>query len=336
MTCNVKELQDDSKGPQNFRMVQVKPNWHGSTDLLGYRSAIRKDEYVGTKLVEFLFRAYAYPDTPFFVCLDEMNLAPVEQYFAEFLSAMESLRPADATKPDGAFVSDPISDLSADKDAANLSKLGCATKPAFKWLTEHGLTIPKNLFVVGTVNMDETTNQFSRKVLDRAMTIEMTDANLSDFGKVSEPSFADRIDNSIIEKLIRRPIRVEKLDEDDCREDAPLLAVQKCLEKTPFAIAFRFANEYTLYKRGMEAFDPGKTMKVDPLDHAVLMKVLPRIAGTKESVRTIFGGREDFAVATDAASGNSLLGILSDESLLSNQKMRAILARNESYLTFWP
>ena len=84
MTCNVKELQDENEGPLNFCMVQVKPNWHDSADLLGYRSAIKDNEYIGTKLVKFLFRAYAYPNTPFFLCLDEMNLAPVEQYFAEF------------------------------------------------------------------------------------------------------------------------------------------------------------------------------------------------------------------------------------------------------------
>ena len=93
MTCNAEELRNQNQLPGNYLLLQVKPNWHDSTDLLGYRNAITEGKYQPTELIKFIFRAYQFSETPFFLCLDEMNLAPVEQYFAEFLSAMESKEP---------------------------------------------------------------------------------------------------------------------------------------------------------------------------------------------------------------------------------------------------
>ena len=79
--------------PTNFQLVKVKPNWHDSSELLGYESRISgKDRYVVTDFIRFIVKAWQHPNTPFFLCLDEMNLAPVEQYFAEYLSAIETRR----------------------------------------------------------------------------------------------------------------------------------------------------------------------------------------------------------------------------------------------------
>jgi hypothetical protein len=89
-TCpNVGDLRSDNVSPGNYCLVEVKPNWHDSTELLGYDSVI-SGGYIVTKFVKFLVKAMLNDDIPFFVCLDEMNLAPVEQYFAEFLSVLES------------------------------------------------------------------------------------------------------------------------------------------------------------------------------------------------------------------------------------------------------
>ena len=76
--------------PANFELIQVKPNWHNSMDVIGYLSNIPSPHYVFTPFIEFIVKAWQYPEVPFFLCLDEMNLAPVEEYFAEFLSAIES------------------------------------------------------------------------------------------------------------------------------------------------------------------------------------------------------------------------------------------------------
>lgn len=78
-------LRSDLTSPGNYCLIEVKPNWHDSTELLGYESKIGGAHYQLTPFVKFLAKALLHPETPFFVCLDEMNLAPVEQYFAEFL-----------------------------------------------------------------------------------------------------------------------------------------------------------------------------------------------------------------------------------------------------------
>ncbi|MES5132064.1 HTH-like domain-containing protein [Hoylesella timonensis] len=69
--------------PANFELIQVKPNWHNSMDVIGYLSNIPSPHYVFTPFIEFIVKAWQHPEVPFFLCLDEMNLAPVEEYFAE-------------------------------------------------------------------------------------------------------------------------------------------------------------------------------------------------------------------------------------------------------------
>lgn len=316
MTCNVEELRKEGELPGNYLILQVKPNWHDSTELLGFRNAMDGNRYQKTSLIEFLFKAYHYKDTPFFLCLDEMNLAPVEQYFAEFLSAMESEEPV------------ALNDIKADE--SNLFELGCEYKDAREYLSKNGFSIPKNLFIVGTVNMDETTNQFSRKVLDRAFTIEMTDVDFTKFGSVEKPSYSDTLKEQYVKELLGGVFAADKLDEDDTKEGSPLVKVQKALAETPFAIAYRFASEYTLLKRALAVFDDGeKKIGLDPFDQAALMKILPRIAGEADYIRKVYGeeGKDGLRKALEGKK-------------VSLEKIKTILKRakdtNAQYITFWP
>ena len=315
MTCNMDELRNNDQLPGNCLLLQVKPNWHDSTELLGFRNAMDENKYQKTKHIEFLFRAYHFKDTPFFLCLDEMNLAPVEQYFAEFLSSMESKEPI------------PLNDISENED--NLVELGCEWTDARDYLAAKGFSIPGNLFIVGTVNMDETTNQFSRKVLDRAFTIEMTDVDFKSYGKVTEPSYDDTLKEETIQALLNGPKKIKELDADDIVEEAPLVKVQKALEPTAFAVAYRFANEYTLLKRAIACFDPEKKMGLDALDQAVLMKVLPRIAGERDYIEIVYGKKEDEGLRKALAG-----------KVDSLKKIEEILKRakdmSAQYITFWP
>lgn len=269
MTCNDNALRyvlDDAgnikkdehgndiflKEPGNFCMVQVKPNWHDSSDLLGYYSELGK-RYRSTDFVEFICKAYAYPTTPFFVCLDEMNLAPVEQYFAEYLSAIESRK----LTSEGVLTTDELIAKSAytKEDATGKSVmyewLGCTMTESQQWLETYGLTIPRNLFVVGTVNMDETTNQFSRKVLDRAMTIEMTDADFDSFGaKPSELKFDDEyMGDDAVKEMLSGGVQADTLTAEQKNN---LNAIKAVLAPTSFAVAYRFANEYALYEESLK------------------------------------------------------------------------------------
>ena len=200
------DLQKDEVTPGNYLLVEVKPNWHDSTELLGYESTI-KENYVLTPFVKFLYKAMKHPNVPFFVCLDEMNLAPVEQYFAEFLSILESRKLLE----DGeTILSEPLIKADIFNKYPNLAnELNGKSTPEknhrdsgymvtspveeyipmedeYKELQENGLRIPQNVLVIGTVNMDETTHQFSRKVIDRAMTIEMNEVKFDTFFESSD------------------------------------------------------------------------------------------------------------------------------------------------------
>ena len=349
MTCNNKLLIEEGKGksaPGNYCMVQVKPNWHDSTDLLGYYSEMGERHFVNTPFVEFICKAYAYPDTPFFVCLDEMNLAPVEQYFAEYLSAVESME-----RKDGVWVTDALVevDKTGETDAEGKQKVdleivgqimkGAASTEAAEWIQAHGLTIPKNLFVVGTVNMDETTCQFSRKVLDRAMTLLMNDVKFSEMAKSKKPSEEELLDADGIKFFLEG----EETGVVGGIESGLLDGVNEQLGNTPFVIAYRFANEYALYEAAWAKLsdmdtaaatdDEKKNLAAKALDHVVMMKLLPRIHGERRVVEGIFNGRKD-----KRADGDKDLPGLKAKipGGLSAKMMEEILARRDEYLTFWP
>ncbi len=155
-----------------FTMIPVRPDWNDSSELLGFFDL--NGDFVPGQLIAPLILAHLNPTKPFFVCLDEMNLARVEHYFSDFLSIIESRR-----KQGTSIKTDPI------LKAANLQKMKTDGLPAsalealnhLKSRSE-SLGLPDNLFIFGTVNMDETTQPFSRKVLDRANTIEFNDIDL--------------------------------------------------------------------------------------------------------------------------------------------------------------
>lgn len=243
---NSKEYQDPR--PRNFEMVQVKPNWHDSSELIGYVSRIDGVRYVVGPFLKFMVKAIQDPETPYFLCLDEMNLAPVEQYFAEYLSVVESRK----RQEDGTITTDPIVDYSDTEEYQSLIYQLFPDDDDLRkaFLTEEGgmrLSIPNNLIVVGTVNMDETTFSFSRKVLDRAMTIEMNEVDL----KGGLESRHENIGKLGAAELIGTA--VEGVDvygnyKDVC--DTAINYLQKVndkLEGTPFKIAYRTRNEALLY-----------------------------------------------------------------------------------------
>ena len=346
MTCNNERLAKEGEGrtaPGNFCMVQVKPNWHDSSDLLGYYSEMGGRHFVNTPFAAFVCKAHAYPETPFFLCLDEMNLAPVEQYFAEYLSAIESME-----RKGGVWVTDPLVDVDGagggdgegkpDPDILAQVMKGAESTEAAEWIAAHGLTIPKNLFVVGTVNMDETTCLFSRKVLDRAMTLLMNEVRFGSMAGSKKPSEEELLDEGGIGFFLGGEVRGEV-----GRVESGLLEnLNKPLENTAFMVAYRFANEYALYEAAwgrLEGVDPAaatgeerKRLAETALDHVVLMKLLPRIHGQKGVVERLFKGD-----ARDGG-GNPVPGLkdkLPAEGL-SAKMMECILARDDEYLTFWP
>ena len=315
------KLRKDATTPGNYCLVEVKPNWHDSSELIGYASQIGHPHYEATPFVRFLAKAMLYEEqhVPFFVCLDEMNLAPVEQYFAEFLSVLESRKVVNGRITSEALIPADIfakyeEQLKKDLFDIQQKEVGVTYQPSgtsdpetyygaenavYDRLKNEGLRIPSNLIVIGTVNMDETTHQFSRKVIDRAMTIEM---NLPE----GEP-FLDFFDNArdleytdapfsadlFLPSIVKAADAVEALTTDNAektewlkKEVATILtALNAALEDTPFKIAYRVQNELMLYF--YELWKENKATEWsdilnESVDQILMMKVLPRVEGDED------------------------------------------------------
>ena len=331
-TCPCDGVLDVSEtSPGNYLLVSVKPNWHDATDITGFRSSVNRNYYV-TDFMRFLVKAKQYEEKhiPFFVCLDEMNLAPVEEYFADFLSVIESRK----RRADGKIVTDAIVPASVFNDteyAADFNifmKLGLElTDPKWKAdelselseedmshafvrqdiveeLKRDGLTIPSNVIIIGTVNMDDTTNSFSRKVIDRAMTFETV------VGKFGEEYF----NSDVALNYVKNPLKGELFLSDEVRatqmidegrfiltkeEQTKILNfindINEDLDGSPFKISYRILNETILLYRSKkriaeimkdeDGLADGVEFKTDLntiFDDILMQKVLPRIEGDYE------------------------------------------------------
>ena len=266
--------------PKNFRMVQVKPNWHDSSELIGYVSRINGEKYVVGPFLRFMAEAINDDKTPYFLCLDEMNLAPVEQYFAEYLSVIESRK----LNADGQITTDPIIDFEHTEAYKSLIDQLFPNDDNLRneYLKENGgkrLTIPQNLFVVGTVNMDETTFSFSRKVLDRAMTIEMNEVDLHGGLDANAANELGHIENLIPTSVEGKDVYAQ--NQDLCDKVLDYLAqVNEALDKTPFKIAYRTRNEFLVY-----AVNRGAENLTAALDEMTAMKILSRIEGDSDRTK---------------------------------------------------
>lgn len=269
--------------PDNFELIQVKPNWHNSMDVIGFYSSVSK-RYEFTPFVRFIVKAWQHVDTPYFLCLDEMNLAPVEEYFAEFLSAIESR----SFDENGNYITDPIikpfNEFEDEVKSKMLNELfkgkefteGMRLAEQF---SNNGLTLPSNLMVMGTVNMDETTFTFSRKVLDRAMSMEMNEVDYDAFlsGKTETMPILTAF-NSL---LVERPQKAAEVKDDIEAERivAYLKSINALLEGTPFKLGYRAANEAMLYVSACHDFASDGFKFENALDEFTLMKILSRIEG---------------------------------------------------------
>lgn len=296
---DIPALRSDKTAPGNYELIEVKPNWHDSSELLGYESEIGGPHYVVTPFVRFLVKAMRYPNVPFFVCMDEMNLAPVEQYFAEFLSVLESRK----LLSDGTITSEPLikADIFskyADQLHRDLDITDTETyKAVYDRLKNDGLRLPSNLIVVGTVNMDETTHQFSRKVIDRAMTIEMNieDAetpfkNFFEGGDALHYYDNPQPKDLFLSKVVQASEALSILDAEDAsylKENVPglLHSLNSALNGTPFKIAYRVQNELILYFFSLREENPdeaAEALLAQAMDAILMMKVLPRIEGDED------------------------------------------------------
>ena len=331
-------LQDkNGTTPGNYCMIEVKPNWHDSTELLGYYSRLGNAGYQFKKFVKFLVKAKMYPYVPFFVCLDEMNLAPVEQYFAEILSILETRKHPKKEGKDEVNMNEiktevivdscyfrELSEMSSARNTATgdtynqnltdkaiyLKLFDINTKEAIEKeeiddeignrheLITEGLTLPSNVVIIGTVNMDDTTHQFSRKVIDRAMTIEMNGGRLANMyggSKNLEYNEDEKVQLEWQQAFTQRYVTADEVLEahpevaNELKKLLPerLEAINDALKGTPFEVSYRVLNELTIMVGVLLDNENGEDIAlVDIVNQAVnnilLMKILPRIEGDAE------------------------------------------------------
>lgn len=324
--------------PRNFEMIQVKPNWHDSTELIGYVTRVSGNaEFVACDFLKFVARAWEETDVPYFLCLDEMNLAPVEQYFAEYLSVVETRKKND----EGVIVTDPILRKANAEWYYNLTASLTIDDDLRQKFNTDGISLPPNLIVVGTVNMDETTFSFSRKVLDRAMTIEMNEVDL--YGGLTNRH--EHIGMLGCNELICDAVEgvdVYTDNKDVCDVALKYLqSVNQVLDGTPFKIAYRTRNEFLLYVVNNLPYNKDKDGNELPrgyviaraLDEITNMKILPRIEGDDTKVT------DSLLDELKATIGKGLKEVREDdneEQSVSIRKLDEMKRRLQSgYTSYW-
>ncbi|AEF17013.1 ATPase associated with various cellular activities AAA_5 [Thermoanaerobacterium xylanolyticum LX-11] len=245
-----------------FKLVPVRPDWSDSTDLLGYKDL--NGRFHPGVLTTFVKDAMENPQKPYFFVLDEMNLARVEYYFSDVLSIIESRNKVNKT-----IVTDRLLNRELlDKDS----------------FSEYGdIYIPDNLYFIGTVNMDETTFPFSKKVLDRANVIELSDVDLDyAFEDVEEVS-----PKTLNNAFLRSDFLMLKdcAGYDDIVDDTISILKNINVVLGYYRFGYRVRDEicfYTIYNsmHGLMDFD-------DAMDYEILQKILPRINGSSISIKKI-------------------------------------------------
>ncbi|XXM70748.1 McrB family protein [Lysinibacillus sphaericus] len=152
-------LDYESDNPY-FSIIPVRPDWTDASALFGYYSSFEQ-RYVKTEFLKVILNALKEREKPHFILLDEMNLARVEYYLSDYLSAVESRKEI------------PLHNDEQVKDVPQK------------------LTIPPNIYILGTINVDETTHSISDKVLDRAFVMTLSEVDFTAFWNRADPDVKD-------------------------------------------------------------------------------------------------------------------------------------------------
>lgn len=223
----------DANDPLLF-VCPVRPEWTDPSGLTGYEDRL-SDRYIVPPFLEALLVATANPTSPVFVVLDEMNLARVEYYFSDILSAVESRH-----------------DLQLHSSGVPMEGSTGGEVPAH-------LRVPPNLFLIGTINIDETTSSLSDKVLDRAVVIDMSEVEFSAFFEALGAK-----DGNLVNAITA------------CQ---PVLAgINDLLVPHALGFGYRLAEEFVRYHAF--AFDALGRASADIIDDQLVQKIIVRLRGS--------------------------------------------------------
>ena len=311
----------------DYEVVAVGADWTDTRPLLGYENILGSSPtYTVPKALDLIIRASRNTERPFFLILDEMNLSHVERYFSDFLSIMESKK----IDTEASTIK-----LHANKDGMP------STDGNVEGKVEQRIQWPDNLFVIGTVNIDETTHMFSPKVLDRAHVIEfkpdeaqITAGLKASWEKTADTETADELKKEsekgiwtdALSGMLFKENRVMKLrksvdifnDKEDEKEviEKRIMDAWRTLSKTRFSFSHRTAQEtadyifisHRLLKENADLLGEPPALN-DLVDLAFLQKILPKINGSAETL-TIKTDNKDPKAATKETT---LLDVLISE-----------------------
>lgn len=251
----------------HYSLISVKPDWNDSTELFGYKNI--NNEFIPGQLTRIIQEASKTENLnkPYFVCLDEMNLARVEYYFSEYLSIIESRYFDDSKR----LLTDKI-----------FSEGYLPTDNPYK-----DLRIPENLYIIGTVNMDDTTFAFSRKVLDRVNTIEFSDVRLDilDFDQKEDVENL-KLDNSCFKTkylTIKDAIEVDKEYVNKINKE--IIEINNILAMGNKHFGYRVRDEIIFYMLENKKYD--LLEEYVAFDYQIMQKILPTITGSDKVIKDI-------------------------------------------------
>lgn len=315
-----KSIYGETDYQDYFTMIPVRPNWNDSTDLLGYFDPLSKKLKLHT-LTRFIKKASHDIENPYFVCLDEMNLSHVEHYFSDILSILESRE----RKENGQLETDGFL-IGEESDYEKTFPYGTVFYDTDEMKREIGiqLKIPQNIFFIGTVNMDETTHPFSKKVLDRANSIEFNEVYFDD----------QYFENSCPKENISFKNPQKKSSDSFWKKDAmtyhvKLVEIQNILKENDMHFGYRVRDEIGLYLENSQklGFDLDTAF-----DFQISQKILPKIYGSDESLITML--KELEAICKTKGTKTKEDGYFFPHSAKKIKNMLNQLER-DGFTTFW-
>lgn len=312
--------------PHKYQFISVRSDWLDNKGLLGYNNPLL-GIYSSTPAIELILDAHNEPTEPFFLILDEMNLAKAEYYFSDFLSAIESRKFSPISgKIESEFIelhksgerllTKHFSNETEKEQALNAMRslpddkyVNVSPTGERAYYIPEKITIPPNLYIIGTVNIDESTYRFSPKVIDRANVIEMNGAHIDDYltniisgtNHIGVNPFYEDLLFSIDDFTYNRKFHSTKSVKDILTDSSIAQSILQdaikhiwgLLEETQFRFSYRTTNNLLNFiHNGIELADNSR-IKIDEklllyfIDTSVLLKILPRLHGQRRQMESL-------------------------------------------------
>jgi len=302
---------------EQYKLIPVGADWTNREPLLGYPNALETGKYVKPEngVLDLVLNAIENPAKPFFLILDEMNLSHVERYFADFLSAMESEEDI-PLHPDSNEWKDENGDWNDGIPAS--------------------IKLPNNLFIIGTVNIDETTYMFSPKVLDRANVIEfrVTDKELNEFLKNPARPDLDFIKGkgeAMAADFVKLAKAKAQNSDDSDKVKETLLEFFRYLKIAGAEFGYRTAFEISKFCAKLSLITQDNMWEIDEkLDAAIMQKLLPKLHGSRKKLEPVLNSlailclvdNEKQRLLTAKKDKNQNIGNLVDEAVEIEENIR--------------